>query len=371
MNAGKFAFFLTIVLTIWTALHFYVFWRLSSLPWIAAHFSRRAIILTAALLWAGYPLARILSSHGMETVVWPLEFVAANWIGVLLLLFCAVFAVDLMTLGGRLFPNLTPVLRGGAVIAAIILSAAAIAQGLRAPVVRDYDVPLAGLPAERGGLTLILISDTHLGTLIGPRWMARLAGRVNDLRPDMVVIAGDLLDANAGRSGKLLDSLKILRAPLGVFAVTGNHDYYAGVQASVDFMQKAGFKVLRDEWVEAAPGLAIAGVDDLTARRQFGADGYPVEKALAGRPKGAVILISHTPWQAETAAAYGAGLMLSGHTHGGQLWPFGLMVARRYPLMAGRYEVKGMPVIVCRGSGTWGPRMRLWRPSEIIRIKLI
>jgi len=82
------------------------------------------------------------------------------------------------------------------------------------------------------------------------------------------------------------------------------------------------------------------------------------------------VLLSHTPWQAEKAANFGASLMLSGHTHGGQIWPFGYLVRRVYPLLGGRYEVAGMPVIVCRGTGTWGPRMRLWRPGEILRVTL-
>ena len=138
----------------------------------------------------------------------------------------------------------------------------------------------------------------------------------------------------------------------------------------MSLFQEAGFNVLRDRWAEAAPGLVIAGVDDLTARRQFKLDGRPVEQALTNRPAGAVILLSHTPWAADVAAQRGAGLMLSGHTHDGQLWPFRYLVRLRYPLMGGRYEVGGMSVIVCRGTGTWGPRMRLWQPAEIVRIRL-
>ena len=93
-------------------------------------------------------------------------------------------------------------------------------------------------------------------------------------------------------------------------------------------------------------------------------------KALSGRPPGATVFLSHTPWETEKAAGAGAGLMLSGHTHGGQIWPFSYMVRLRYPLLGGRYDVNGMTVIVCRGTGTWGPRMRLWRPGEILRITL-
>jgi hypothetical protein len=95
-----------------------------------------------------------------------------------------------------------------------------------------------------------------------------------------------------------------------------------------------------------------------------------VRQALAGRPQGATIFLSHSPQWAETAARAGVGLMLSGHTHGGQIWPFDLVVRRAYPLLAGRYQVEGMTILVCRGTGTWGPRMRLWRPGEILRVVL-
>jgi len=134
--------------------------------------------------------------------------------------------------------------------------------------------------------------------------------------------------------------------------------------------EEVSFNLLRNSWAEVRPGLVLAGVDDLTARRRNGQVGDPISQALADRPPGAAILLSHTPWEAERAAKAGVGLMLCGHTHGGQIWPFDYLVRSRYPLLEGRYEVDGMTVIVCRGTGTWGPRMRLWRPSEILRVTL-
>jgi predicted MPP superfamily phosphohydrolase len=128
--------------------------------------------------------------------------------------------------------------------------------------------------------------------------------------------------------------------------------------------------VLMSWAVEVRPGLVFAGVDDLTARRQYGLDSAPVKRALEGRPAGATVFLSHTPWKAEEAARLGAGLMLSGHTHAGQIWPFGHLAAIQYPLLEGRYEVGGMTVLVCRGTGTWGPRMRLFGPSEILLVTL-
>jgi hypothetical protein len=296
--------------------------------------------------------------------------VAANWIGVVFIMLTLLVVADGITLGGALLPKLAPVIRGWAMIAALMLSAAGLVQGLRPPVVRDYAVNLAGLPKERDGLVLVAVSDLHLGTLIGERWMTQLITRVDELHPDAVLIVGDLVDGEVGRLEPLLPVLKTLRAPLGVWAVTGNHEFYAGFDRSVRLLEEAGYTVLRDRWAELAPGLVVAGVDDLTARRQFGRPDRPVEKALADRPPGAVVLLSHSPLQAETAAEAGAGLMLSGHTHDGQIWPFSYLVRFSYRLLGGRYEVGGMPVIVCRGTGTWGPRMRLWRPGEILRITL-
>lgn len=370
MTALRFAAFLAIALGVWAAMHGYVFWRLASVPWVSAHLSRRTLVWMAAALWAGYPLARLLNSGQFEAVGRPLEFVMANWIGVLFVLFSILIITDALTLGGWLLPRLAPGIRGWAAVVALVLSAAGLMQGMRPPVVREYEVRLAGLPRERDGLVLVGISDLHLGTLIGGPWMTRLVGHVNELRPDVVLIAGDLVDGEVGPLEPLLPVLKTLRAPLGVWAVVGNHEFYAGLDRSVALLEAAGYTVLRDRWMEIAPGLVVAGVDDLSARRQFDLPGRPVEQALANRPPGAVVLLSHSPLQAEVAAAAGAGLMLSGHTHDGQIWPFGYLVRLSYPLLGGRYEVGGMSVIVCRGTGTWGPRMRLWRPGEIVRITL-
>ena len=151
--------------------------------------------------------------------------------------------------------------------------------------------------------------------------------------------------------------------------MTGNHEYYAGLDRSVALFEAAGYRVLRDSAAEVIPGFVLAGVDDLGARRRFGGrNDQAIGRALADRPPGAVVLLSHSPLQPEKAAALGVGLMLSGHTHSGQVWPFNYLVRLSNPLVGGRYEIGGMTVIVGRGTGTWGPRMRLWQPSEILRI---
>jgi predicted MPP superfamily phosphohydrolase len=370
MSTSRFAVFLTIVLGIWTVLHLYVFARAGSVPVVTAHLSRRSLLVLGTVLWASYPVARLLQSWGWERLGQLLEFAGAMWIGTLFLLFVALLAVDLISLGGWLLPRLAPSLRAGALGLAGALAVVASVQGLRPPAVRDYTVHLADLPAQHDGLVVVVLTDLHLGTLLGQRWLEAALDQVQRLKPDLVAVVGDLVDGNVRRVEPLVPTLRKLRAPLGVWGVTGNHEFYAGLDASVRLLETAGYRVLRDQWAEVAPGLLIAGVDDLTARRQFGLNDQPVAKALANRPSGAVMLLSHSPLEAETAAAAGASLMLCGHTHAGQIWPFGYLVRLRYKLLAGQTQVNGMPVIVSRGTGTWGPRMRLWRRGEMLRVTL-
>jgi len=370
MVSSRIAVFLSIVLGIWSAMHGYVFWRLSTLPWVATHVSNKALAVAAVLLWLSYPASRFFESWHLKILSWPLEYVGSLWIGTLFLLLATLLAVEFITLAGWVFPRAAPTIRSCAVLLALLLSLVAYAQALRPPVVRDYEVSLAGLPKERDGIVLLEISDLHLGTLIGQRWLSALTQRINAMRPDLILMVGDLVDGNVLPVEPMRPLLRQWKAPLGVWAVTGNHEYYAGVHRSVRLFEEVGFRVLRDRSAEVVPGLVLAGVDDLTGREQYGARNGAVEKALADRPAGATIFLSHSPWQADVAAQAGAGLMLCGHTHNGQIWPFTHLVGLRYPLRAGRYRVDGMDVIVCRGTGTWGPRRRLWRPSEMVRVTL-
>ena len=362
--------FFAVFLSIWVGVNAYVFWRAASVPAVARTVPRWAYLALAVFLASSYVLARLLYRVAPAFLVSPLELLGANWMGVAFLAFFALLTVDVVTGFGLLFREKVAALRGGALIVAAALSIIAVLQALRPPVVREHEIRLRGLPSERDGTTLVLLSDLHLGTLLGRSWLEERIAQVDALKPDLVVLCGDILEGDSRREADFGPLLAHLRAPLGAFAVTGNHEYYAGIEESVRILEGAGFTVLRDRAVEVRPGLVLAGVDDLTARRQFGRDGAPLQTALAGRPPGATILLSHSPWKADVAAKGGVGLMLSGHTHAGQIWPFGYFTRMQYPLLEGRYDVAGMPVIVCRGTGTWGPRMRLWRPGEILKITL-
>jgi uncharacterized protein len=193
---------------------------------------------------------------------------------------------------------------------------------------------------------------------------------VNALHPDAVVLLGDVVEGHGGEPARFLPGLKALSAPLGVWAVTGNHETGHGRLKGPTILEDAGFHVLHGRWEEVRPGLVLAGVDDMGHGVSGSSSEDPIAKSLAGHPPGGVVFLSHAPVEAERAASSGAGLMLSGHTHGGQIWPFSLLVRLAFPRIAGRYEVDGMTLIVCRGTGTWGPRMRLWPRGEILRITL-
>lgn len=362
-------FFVT-VLSIWTAMHVYVLARLWRLPGLDSPLAHRLLLAAFALLWVAYPVARVLERRGHYDVAHPIEWVGAVWLGTIFFLLCCLLAADLITGFGWLWPWAAAPARLVAAGVGIALAGMALVQGCRAPVVEEVTLASRKLPPEYDGLRLVHLSDLHLGALLNSRWLRDIKRQVQAVLPDALVITGDLVDGNARRVALLLPELHGFTAPLGVWAVTGNHEYYAGLEESVQVFRQAGFHVLRDEWAELVPGVTLAGVDDLTARRQFGDPGDPLPATLAGRPPGFTVLLSHSPWRVEEAAAAGVDLMLSGHTHAGQIWPFNYLTALRYPYIEGRYQVGEMTLYVSRGTGTWGPRMRLPRPAEITVITL-
>jgi predicted MPP superfamily phosphohydrolase len=319
-----------------------------------------------------YIVARVVGHFPPEGIARFLEVLGANWIGVLFLLLVALLAIDVVTVFGFVLPRFAPSLRGLSLGAGGVLCVVALVQGLRAPVVQNHEVQLAGLPASSDGTVLILASDFHLGTLLGKDWLAARIDQIQAQRPDIIVLCGDIVEGDDPSELEFLPQLRRLSAPLGVWAVTGNHEFHAGGrERGNSLLEDAGFHVLHDRWAEMKPGLILAGVDDLTTRRRHGETGNFIGQALAGRPPGvATVLVSHTPWDVEIVAREDVGLMLASHTHDGQIWPFGYLVRLTHPFLAGRYQVNAMTVIVCRGTGTWGPRMRLWRRGEIVRITL-
>jgi predicted MPP superfamily phosphohydrolase len=368
---GRLALFLGIVLSVWTLFHVYAFQRAFSIPSLARAVPSAARIALFALLWLSYPVGRVLARSLPGAVARGVELFGAVWMGFLFLAFASFLAADVVTGFGKLWPTGAIPARSVALAVAGGLAIVAVVQGAREPRVVRHEVKVPSLPGGRAELKLVQLSDLHLGTLLGERWLEKRIAEVNALGPDLVVVTGDLVDSEIGPVAPLAPVLRTLSAPMGVYGVTGNHEFYAGLGKSLGVYEAAGIRTLRDGWLEAAPGLVLTGVDDLTARRQLGLDGRALDAAFEGVPNGSVVVhLSHSPLLVREAAARGARLMLSGHTHGGQLWPFNYLSAIPYPFQAGRYEVDGMTLAVSRGTGTWGPPMRLFFRSEIVEIIL-
>lgn len=358
----------TILTSITTFMHIYVFWRVASIPFVRQHVSKKILICLCILLWVLFYLGRVAGHNGTGVLAVTLEFFAMNWLAVLFLIFIPLLLIDLVTAFGLFMPGISSSLRGWALIAGVLLSVVALFQGMRPPVIREYEVSLTGLPDSMDGTVLVVLSDMHLGSLLGEGWLKARVAQVQKQKPDIILLLGDIFEGHGPPEDNLIAAFKELSAPLGVWAVTGNHEFHGRDRMSL--LESSGFSLLNNKWAEARPGFILSGLDDLTAWRRNGQSGDPVAQALVNRPAGVTVFLSHTPWEAERISKAGVGLVLSGHTHGGQIWPFDYLVRKRYPLLEGRYEVNGMTVLVCRGTGTWGPRMRLWSPSEILRVTL-
>ena len=365
------AVFLTVVLSIWAVEHVYVGFRLASLPLLAAGAGRRALVIGLVLGFLSYPAGRLLFAAGWRGVGRVVEYLGAAWMGTLFLLFALLLVSEVVTLVGFAPRPWTLAVRSIAVVLALLAAGVAWIGGIRGPRLVEHEVVVPGLPAEADGLTVALVSDVHLGTLVGrARWNDVLE-RVGESRPDLVAVVGDLVDGDAGVVEQMVDDLRRLRAPLGVWAVLGNHEHYAGPARTRRLLADAGFSLLDNAATEVRSGVWVAGVPDARGARQTGSLPADLGEALADVPAGAaVVLLQHSPEDEARAAAAGVGLMLSGHTHGGQIWPFGALVRLTYPHIAGVYRVEGMEGVVSRGAGWWGPPMRLGAPAEVWRIVL-
>ncbi|MGE5113286.1 MAG: metallophosphoesterase [Acidobacteriaceae bacterium] len=353
--------FFLIFLAIWAVMHWYVLTRLSSVPGIAGHVPTWILVLAGVLLGSSYIVSRILERFNLDGLSSVLEYVGASWVGVLFVLVVCFLAADILTGFGFWLVRWIASIRGAALAVAIVLIVISVIQAARTPVVTDYEVRMPGLPAAADGTVLVVASDMHLGPMLNRHWATARAEQMQSLRPDLILLVGDIFEAPRDSHEEWLPVLQQFHAPRGVYVVTGNHEFYAGPKLIVELFGRAGFRVLHDENVEAIPGLVIAGVDDPAFReRGSGQAEHAVNRALGNRPPGATVFLSHTPVFSAHAAQKGANLMLSGHTHNGQIWPFRYLVRIAFPLLTGRYDVNGMSAIVGRGTDTWGSSMRLW-----------
>ena len=260
-------------------------------------------------------------------------------------------------------------------VIAFIVSSFGFVEARRKPMLKKIKVPLSHLPAEFDGVVILQISDLHVGQTIKADYVEALVEMSNDLKPDIVVLTGDMTDGSRFQLEKELQSFKKLNAPLGKFMVPGNHEYYWGVTSWISFWKEIGFRTLLNEHAlieKNQAQLVMAGVHDYSAKRLGGGIVSSPAEAIAGAPLDAVkILLAHQPRSVYAAAKVGFHLQLSGHTHSGQYFPYNLLIYLFQPYVKGLNQFKKTWIYVNQGTGYWGPPSRFGVPPEVTLIELI
>lgn len=247
-------------------------------------------------------------------------------------------------------------------------------QARRTPAVRRVEVPIANLPPALVGLRIVQISDLHIGPTIKAPFVERVVARVNELQPDLIAFTGDLADGTVQRLAPHTAALAKLSAPLGIYFCTGNHEYYSGVESWTEHARRLGFDVLINEGrqIDCRGGrIALAGATDFSTGETVPSHASDPAKALAPSDGADVrILLAHQPRSIEAASQADCHLQLSGHTHGGQFIPWKYAIRLQQPYVAGLHKFRNTWIYVHRGTGYWGPPLRLGAPSEIALLTL-
>ncbi|MGB6275691.1 MAG: metallophosphoesterase [Rhodococcus sp. (in: high G+C Gram-positive bacteria)] len=360
----------------------FLHWRFLSVTRMPTR-PKRAVDAALALLWLG---AVIGFGSGVEfDPSWARgpAFVGLSWLAVVLYLFlgtvlvAVVCTVMRVVFAARRRDSSSARLRvsriGSAAVA--LVSVVAVGYGLveaATPRVTNTDVALDRLPAEFDGVRVALVSDLHAGPSRGADFVRKVVDSINAQNPDVVLLDGDLIDGTVPLVGADLAPLRDLAAPLGVFAVSGNHEFYAGDGGEwLDLWSTLGIDVLRNARTTLTRGDAaidLAGINDATAPAPYEPD---LGAALEGiDPDRFVLLMAHQPLQAVEASDFGVDMQVSGHTHGGQIWPIRYLVPLQQPSVEGLDTIDNTTLYTTRGAGAWGPPVRVAAPPEIAMLEL-
>ena len=378
MSVSRLLVFLGIVLSILGGVHYFLWVRLARDPAWSPGVARTVgwvLLALGTTIPIGIFLSRALSREAAAPFAW----FAFTWMGVMFVLFLTLLPMELVRVGARLGgldPDkrvlLARILAGATIAIGLTESVVGVASVLARVAVKAVRVPMAKLPKALSGYTIVQLTDIHVGPTIGRDFIEQIVRTTNALQPDLVAITGDLVDGSVASLGPLVEPLRELRAKDGVFFVTGNHEYYSGVDEWLAYLRTLGIRVLRNERVPLRDGLDLAGVDDTSAHSFGRGHGQDVSRAMADRdPSRAVVLMAHQPKAVLEACKLGVDLQLSGHTHGGQIWPWGYAVRIDQPHVAGLHDHEGTAIYVSRGTGYWGPPLRVGAPAEITRIELV
>ena len=372
--------FLLIYFSIYGGAHLYAFLKLKR--GFALGLPANLILAIFMILMVAAPIVvRISERHGYEALARGLAYIGFMWMGLLFIFISVSFFFDIYRLlhflarmlTQRPIEDFTLSLRNFCTLAILFSFAVVIYGYFEALHIRTEHVTVKTkkMPEKIGRFRVVQISDIHLGLIVGKFRLKRILQKVKDARPDILVSTGDLVDGQMDDLEVLTEMFQNIPTRHGKFAITGNHEFYAGLDRALAFTEKAGFTVLRGEGLTVCNLLNVAGVDD-PARKRYGTDRAASEKALLEKmPREKFTLfLKHQPViSSESLGKF--DLQLSGHTHKGQIFPFNLVTKIFYRMHTGLAKVNGNALLyVSRGSGTWGPPVRFLSPPEVTVIDI-
>lgn len=376
-----FLIFFSIVLLIYSALNYYVFIHgLNAIP--VGHPYRTPYKWTFLILASAYIIGRVLERIWLSPVSEVFTWIGSFWLAAILYLFIIAILIDLVRLAHLVIPYpgfitkdyaAAKLLLLAGIIGVVVIIVIAGHINALSPRIKHLDLTVHKNAGTLQKLNIVMISDIHMGTIIGPRRLSAIVNKVNALSPDLILIVGDAVDEDLAPviRHNLGANLENLKAPLGVYSITGNHEYIGGAEAAVAYLLKHGIKVLRDSIVLVNESFYLAGREDRDKERFSGKKRMTVEALLKdldhNRP---IILLDHQPFNLGDAEKAGVDLQLSGHTHHGQLWPANYIANAIYEVSWG-YLLKGNThFYVSSGIGSWGPPVRTGNRPEIVDIHL-
>lgn len=376
MSATKAMLFYGTFFILYGAINLYIFLgsRRALLPGWG---SSKGHLLVFLFFSASFLLGRSLENYWISSVSQVLIWIGSFWFAAMLYLFLGFLLVDLLRCGWALVGDSLPLkaerlARGAVSLTASILIVAGYLNALN-PRLKTMKLSLPGATSHTQGMEILVASDIHLGTIVGEKRLARLCKAVEELRPDLVLLPGDILDEDPRTvmRDSVGDMLRSFKAQHGVYAVTGNHEYLAGVERACRYLEEHGIRVLRDQAVLIGGLFYLVGREDRSMSRFTGKDRKPLSELLAPLDKKIpVILMDHQPLQLEEAVQTGVAFQLSGHTHHGQLWPLNLVTSLIYEVSWGYLKKGNTQFYVSSGYGTWGPPVRIGNHPEMVHIIL-
>lgn len=377
-----FLIFFSIVLLVYGSINYYIYIRgMQSLPsgsMIRGIFPYVFWLLVATFV-AGRVMEKVYLSEMSDILVWTGSF----WLAGMLYFFLAVFFLDVLRLVNHFIPFFPAFvtrdyvqfklwLSGGVTLSVILLVIAGHINTLH-PVVRKLDLHIAKEANGMKELNAVVLSDIHLGTIINNGHFAKIVKQVQALNPDIILLAGDVLDEDLEPvlRQNIGETLRGLKAPLGVYAVMGNHEYIGGADPAYKYLTEHGLQVIRDSVIKIKDSFYLVGREDRDKPRFSGKERLPLDQliGMADR-KYPVILMDHQPYYLEQASELGVDLQLSGHTHHGQLWPLNFATSAIFTVSRGYKKIGNMHTYVSNGVGTWGPPVRIGNRPEIVQMNI-